>query len=628
MSERSDARREFEEIWDTRSLEARTMTLGATQTIRPTTAELAADRRSVLPHLVSTQRQHAQLEVLGEIGRGGMGVVRRARQIALDREVAIKQVSDNRRDARHAQELLLEGLLVGSLEHPNIVPIYMLGQDADGYPTLVMKRIEGTVWTDVLQSGAVPDGVADPLEYHLDVFMQVCNAVHFAHSRRVLHRDIKPDNVMVGRFGEVYVLDWGIAVSLDPTEERFPVAAESREVVGTPSYMAPEMVHGDGTLLTERTDVYLLGALLHEIVTGDPPHGGRSLFDVMFSAYRSEPADYGDLPLGLQRICHRAMAADPAERFTSADELRQAVATFLRHRESSAISDDADRAAEQLRGAIAAGAPSETIDAAFQAARYGYEAALAAWPENPRARQGRDEVLGEMLEHEIEEGHHHAARLLLVLLDSPPDDAESRIVALEREAARLASAARELEKERFERDLTLHAVARARGLFGTSVIWTLVTVAAWHYGWFASHWALLAFVVVSTAIGGAFVLYRRDQLLANRVSRQFVTTYITATISTVAVHVVIGLSGADPRLAPVFDLVVFGASALLIGSLLDRWTVIAALLYFVAAGFGAVYLDASVWILLGTFTASQVALAIGDLLFVHVGPQLGRGKRG
>ena len=209
-------------------------------------------------------------------------------------EVALKaEVSNPRTRAR----LLKEARLTGALEHPHIIPVHIIARTAEGEPLLVMKRIEGISWRHFIEA---PDERADAfagetaLEKLLEVLMQVAKAVHYAHTRGVVHRDLKPENVMIGRFGEVYLLDWGIAVRLDEGEVR------EEQVAGTPGYLAPEMAGGASHPITPRTDVYLLGAVLHELLTGEPPHQAPTMQAALFKAWRSQPAVYGpDIPADL-----------------------------------------------------------------------------------------------------------------------------------------------------------------------------------------------------------------------------------------------------------------------------------------------------------------------------------------
>jgi serine/threonine protein kinase len=262
-------------------------------TVEPTMVQVDSIGRRAVAGLDETRTsQFAEGLALGKtLGEGGMGLVRAATQRSLGRQVAVKTLKPDAKNDQATLRLLREAWVTGSLEHPNIVPVYDLGLGEDGAPVIVLKLIEGSPWSDVARAPA--DHAEDLLEKNLRIFLQVCNAVALAHSRGVIHRDLKLENVMVGRFGEVYLVDWGIAVSLrpDPTG-RLPLASEAKEMAGTPAYMAPEML-GSG-VLTERTDVYLLGAILHEllVVTRRTPAriSARSWRQFCFRRSRYPPA--------------------------------------------------------------------------------------------------------------------------------------------------------------------------------------------------------------------------------------------------------------------------------------------------------------------------------------------------
>ena len=213
-----------------------------------------------------------ELALEGVLGEGGRGEVRLAQQLSLRRQVAVKSLKGVRAPGL-TQELLREARITGGLEHPNIVPVYALGRDAQNRVMLVMRKVNGAPWGRLLREQGPARTDAD-LERQLEIFRQVCHAVEFAHSQGIVHRDLKPDNVMIGGFGEVVVLDWGLAASLDGDAAReLPRAADLRGLAGTPSYMAPELVRGEGGEVGRWTDVYLLGATLHEIVMGAPAGG-------------------------------------------------------------------------------------------------------------------------------------------------------------------------------------------------------------------------------------------------------------------------------------------------------------------------------------------------------------------
>jgi eukaryotic-like serine/threonine-protein kinase len=394
----------------------------------------------------------ADLEVIGLLGEGGMGAVHAARQRSLGRDVAVKTLKRGSVPAQASAALLREAVITGSLEHPGIVPVHALGVDERGLPVLVMKRVEGVEWRRLIRDPNHPAWASRPgdrLVVHLEILMQICQAVEFAHARGVVHRDIKPENVMLGDYGETYLVDWGIAVRDSDAQSD----AESG-LVGTPAYMAPEMVAGRP--VTPRTDIYLLGATLHEILTGEYRHGGDTLRELLLSAFCSDPVEYPRaVPEELARLANRATARDPEERPASALELRQAIGDYLRHRSSFALAAEAQERLDMLRSLLRAApgddAPSELERAYLLAteARFGFTHALRDWPQNATALAGLAATLEAAIELELRQGHVETAAALTRELASPSES------LLER----MARAKRRQERSRLERD-RLRQIAR------------------------------------------------------------------------------------------------------------------------------------------------------------------------
>jgi PAS domain S-box-containing protein len=278
---------------------------------------------------------------------GGIGRVWLARDGQLDRDVAIKELLPERaNDARTAARFLREARLTGQLEHPGVVPVYELAARTDTHqPFYAMRFVRGCTLRGAISAYHINRslGEADPLDFVslLTAFVAVCNTVAYAHSRGVLHRDLKPENVVLGDFGEVIVLDWGLAKLIDrPDEETealpaFPDEAQDAgltlqgEVVGTPAYMAPEQAAGRLDQIDRRTDVYGLGAILYEILTGEPPFSGANTVEVLQKAARGNPAPprqwWPEVPPALEELCLNALAKDPDQRCSSAAYLAQEV---------------------------------------------------------------------------------------------------------------------------------------------------------------------------------------------------------------------------------------------------------------------------------------------------------------
>jgi serine/threonine-protein kinase len=422
----------------------------------------------------------AGLRIEGTLGEGGMGVVRLATQVALGRHVAVKTLRPELRSEGASLRLLREAWVTGALEHPNVVPVYDVALDDAGAPVIVLKRIEGVAWSELLRDGAAVEarfGASELLEWNLQILMQVCNAVHFAHSRGIVHRDLKPDNVMIGGFGEVYVLDWGIAVSLhDDGSGRLPLAADARDPAGTLAYIAPEMF-GDGAI-SPRTDVYLLGATLYEILALRPPHNGATLDAVRTQAHLSEPPLPPDAPEELGRICLRAMAADPDARFESALQLRLALQGFLHRRGSSLIAAEATRRLEQLVRALGAGGGERLqLYNLFGEARFGFEQALRSWPNNAAAAAGLKRATEAMVDYELALGDVRAAALLLAGVAEPTPALAARVAAAEQAHAEAEARNREHERVARLHDASIGRRARRFLAAGLGCLWVAVSIA-------------------------------------------------------------------------------------------------------------------------------------------------------
>ena len=424
----------------------------------------------------------ADLEIVGLLGEGGMGRVHLARQKSLARDVALKTVKGDSPSVA-AGALVSEAVITGSLEHPGIIPVHALGVDQDAKPLLVMKRVEGVEWSALIHDDAHEewsrwsDGVDDHLVAHIEILAQVCNAAHFAHSRGVAHRDIKPENVMLGRFGEVYLVDWGVATRFD--EDQPP-----QSLAGSPAYMAPEMVAGEA--IDAQTDVYLLGATLHEVLTKHMPHEGDTMRDVLAHAALSDPYEYADsVPQELADLCHRAMAQERVNRPKSALEVRQSLLEFLRHRSSIELADSAnDRLdALQLQLEKRPGETPEDLPLAYRRlteARFGFTQALKEWGDNVRAKDGLQRCIERMIDVELLQENGRGARALLEELPEARADLERRVADLEQKLE--VKARREDKLRALEKDLDQSVGARQRvgavlilGVFGLAVTaWALL----------------------------------------------------------------------------------------------------------------------------------------------------------
>jgi serine/threonine protein kinase len=303
-------------------------------------------------------------ELRGELARGGMGVVYLARDRELDRDVALKVIASEPAEPRATARLRREARIIARLEHPGIVPVHDVGSLPDGRVFYAMKLVSGRRLDDLLRVGV-------PLRERLQLLLRICEPVAFAHAHGVIHRDLKPENVMVGRFGEVLVMDWGVARHREerrraghesggrsalPADPDPSITAEGT-VLGTPAYMAPEQGRGDVEQVDARADVYALGAILYFMLTGRPPGRRPASPDASTRTWPRGARPLGlappreitpDVPRPLEAVCLKALAEDPADRYGGVPDLAADLARFLEGEPVSAFPEGLARRASRL----------------------------------------------------------------------------------------------------------------------------------------------------------------------------------------------------------------------------------------------------------------------------------------
>lgn len=380
-------------------------------------------------------------QVRRALGMGGMGEVRLCEDTWVGRDVAMKVMRAGVGSHPGARaRFLREARVQGQLEHPSVVPVYDLGRGAENEDFFTMKRVNGHTLEEIVEG--LSNGDAEMAANYsqrklVSAMSQVCLAIAYAHSRGVVHRDLKPANIMLGGFGEVYVLDWGVSKIQGVAElelatrgsgEQIPVpATQDGVLVGTPGYMSPEQAKSEPDL-GPASDVYALGAILFEILSWDRLHHGKTVAALVASTLTSQPiapssrAPDREIAPELDAICLRALALDPAERFPSARALHEALEAHL------------DGARDRDRRRALAG---EHLDKA----RVALERATAGGPESEEARAAGLRELSRALA--LDPTDRSAFELLMEILGAPspelPPEAKAELLAVEMEDRRRAT---------------------------------------------------------------------------------------------------------------------------------------------------------------------------------------------
>ncbi|MDH5672465.1 MAG: protein kinase [Myxococcales bacterium] len=274
-----------------------------------------------------------------ELGRGGMGRIHVAQDRRLLRNVALKRLDRKlSREPFYRDGFVAEGQMTGQLEHPNIVPVHSLAISPDGVPYFTMKLVDGISFHYWLRDPKHAVGSSVRLEEGLSILVKVCDALAYSHHRGVVHRDIKPDNIMVSTFGQVYLMDFGLArLSKTKPASGNRAQMEAPGAVGTPGYMSPEQARGVPSEMSESTDIFGIGALLYELVSGKLPFGSARDVETLMRTTRQGrvvPIDKATAGVGapkrLREIIDRATQPKPEDRYPSVVELQRELQAFLR----------------------------------------------------------------------------------------------------------------------------------------------------------------------------------------------------------------------------------------------------------------------------------------------------------
>ena len=349
-----------------------------------------------------------------QIGIGGAATVDAAAQTCLQREVALKRPRKDQIQSS-ANQIVREALLLARLEHPNIPPVYTLDYDAQGLPVMVMKRIKGKPWSAHLQKVSQTErATIEWQRRQLENLVKICNALTYAHDQRILHLDIKPSNIMLGNYGEVVLLDWGIALEMNENQEHM-----TSRFSGTPRFAAPEMFDPKKPL-TPQTDVYLLGATLHYILTGQPLHKGMQIQDIIQEARSDTQRIYNkEISSDLIHLIQKATEREVRERYGSVREFQEAVQHYLDNQHAHLLLRTAEANLQRFRESTSD--PEVNLfnvqQLAFQT-RFGFQQVAKIGPQIKGVKEGLVETLRYMLIFELKNGHlENAAAIMTEITD-------------------------------------------------------------------------------------------------------------------------------------------------------------------------------------------------------------------
>ena len=340
------------------------------------------------------QNTNTDIEVSDVVlGEGGMGIVLEGTQNFPKRHVAIKRIKQ--RNPYLEYLLQHEAMITGRLSHPNIIPIHILRPAGAHGPEVIMPLLKG----NTLQNRLDQDDIT--LRSALFVLDQICNALCYAHANDVIHRDIKPENIMLGEFGDVYLVDWGIAL-----DKQGPLSKKPK-LVGTPAYMPPEMAEGGLDSIDERTDVYLLGSTLHYILVKAPRHTGTDLESVLTQAKESAPYFYPNHIFSeLGQLANQCCAPQKETRLQSVTSFQETLRQTIKHWDVMELILDAETVLRQLK-------TTTTTDEAFPLflqARALFTQAQKSWPEAKTAQKGLSLTLEYMIGILLNNGEFKSAR--------------------------------------------------------------------------------------------------------------------------------------------------------------------------------------------------------------------------
>ncbi len=314
--------------------------------------------------------------IVGSLGEGGMGIVHKAIQNPLRRFVALKMLSAETiaNDEDAIKEFIQEAAITAYLDHPNIVSLYDIAKTPDNTVFYTMKEVKGAEWSELIKKNTTPENI--------DILLKVCDAVAFAHDKGIIHRDLKPENIMLGNYGEVFLMDWGLAVSYQKNLNIPGVETLSKNniaISGSPAFMPPEMANSDIKKIGTASDVYLLGGLLLYILINKAPHPAEEVNEALIQAQNNTLVEITETGIMID-IAKKALSTSIKDRYYSVKSFQGAIRKGLGHLESINLAQSATKDFEKAK--------KDLKYNNFAQALFAYKEAFKLWNKNKVAKQG------------------------------------------------------------------------------------------------------------------------------------------------------------------------------------------------------------------------------------------------
>lgn len=477
--------------------------------------ETAGENPSIAEFPFDITDEVSEIQITSHIlGEGGMGIVFEGQQRYPNRPVAIKRLK--KRNALLEEFLRREAMITGRLAHPNIIPVHILKPRGPLGPEVVMPLLKGKTLLDLLEFGNIP------LREALSILDQVCNGLRYAHEHNIIHRDIKPENIIVGSYGEVYLVDWGIALDKNDCEH------VKAQMVGTPAYMPPEMLTGRPDDVTVQTDIYLLGATLHHILTGEARHKGETLQETMTNIKNSQDSVYPEHIFSeLGHLANQCCASNRQMRPKSVADFQHSLTESINHWDIMQLISKGEKTLNKLKST------KTTTEAypIFLETRGLFVQASQSWPQATSPKKGLISALEYMIERSLYERTHKTAQTLCrELVQHAPnhprhEEFQKSIQNQEQDFAYL-------QKNAQDNDLSISRNSRVKlaqllttmAVLGTGYVCWEIIVLGQENNYDLLLWSML--VPTSTLLLVLPFTYR--QLLSNKASREaFINVFAT-----------------------------------------------------------------------------------------------------